>query len=316
MKLFGLSETRAFAQRLGRELEIAVAAHEEREFADGEFKIRALDDVRGERVLVCQSLARDATLTTHDKLWRLVLFCGGLKDAGAAHVTAVLPYCAYGRKDRRTQPQDPIATRYLAQGLEVVGVDAVATLEAHSVAAFDNAFRIPKLHVDAAPPFVAHFAPRIAAAAKVVVVSPDLGGVTRARGFAGQLARASGRDVGIAFVEKQRSGGRVTGELFAGHVDGAVAIVYDDLVSSGATLARAAEACAARGAVAVHAAAAHGVLAPEGAAALAPPPLVSLVLTDSVADVEERCAALALERHVLGCASLFAGALRAAAIAR
>ena len=102
MKLFGLNQTRAFAQRLAGQLGTALGAHEERDFEDGEFKIRPLESVRGENVFVCQSLAANGHASANDKLMRLLVFCGALKDAAAAEVTAIVPYPAYWRKDRRT----------------------------------------------------------------------------------------------------------------------------------------------------------------------------------------------------------------------
>ena len=115
MKLFGLSQTSGFSERLSRHLGMPLAAHEERDFEDGEFKIRPLEKVRGERVVVCQSLAADRRMGSADKLMRLLVFCGAVKDAGADHVTAVVPYLAYWRKDRRTQWYDPVTTSYVAR---------------------------------------------------------------------------------------------------------------------------------------------------------------------------------------------------------
>ena len=154
MKLFGLNQTRRFAESLAAALGVPLAAHEEREFEDAEFKIRPLEDVSGARVAVCQSLAADSVFSPNDKLMRLLVFCGALKDAAAAHVTAVVPYLAYSRKDRRTQPSDPITTRYVAQLFEAVGVDAVTTVDTHSVATFENAFRLEDAVKDAPSPAV------------------------------------------------------------------------------------------------------------------------------------------------------------------
>jgi ribose-phosphate pyrophosphokinase len=308
--MFGLSETRALAERIASGLGVPLARHEERDFDDGEVKIRALDEVAGHDVVVCQSLCGDATRSVHDKLCRLLFFCAALREAGASEVTAVVPYFAYARKDKRTKWQDPVTSRYVAQLLEAVGIDAVVTLEPHNASALDNALRCRKQLLEAAPAFAGHFARRVGAAPKIVAVSPDAGGLKRARRFAELLAQALGRTVGAAFVEKERSEGRVTGELFAGDVRGAVAIVYDDLIGSGGTIARAAEACRAHGAAAVHAAAAHGVLSETAGATLAAAGLESLALGDSVADVERRCGPLA-SVAIVPCAPLFVAALRA-----
>jgi ribose-phosphate pyrophosphokinase len=309
MKLFALNDTREWGLKLAARLDAPLASHEERGFEDGEFKIRALESVRGERVFVCASLAAEATHSPSDKLCRLALFCGSLKDAGAARVTAAVPYLAFSRKDKRTKPRDPVATRYVARMLEAVGVDGVLALEVHSPAAFDNAFDCPTENLEAAPIFAEHFAALAGGAARVVVLSPDAGGVHRARTFAALLAERTGRRIDLAFLEKERSEGRVSGELFAGEVRDAEVIVFDDLIASGATIARAAHACAERGARSVRAAATHGVLAPGAVQTLNGAGLASLALADTVGGLRSRCDGLRVELRVLETAPLFARAI-------
>jgi ribose-phosphate pyrophosphokinase len=309
MMLFGLDASRVFAQQVAEQLDVALAAHEEREFEDTEFKVRALESVRGERVFVCQSLYADAAHSANDKLCRLLFFIGALKDAGAAQVTALVPYLAYARKDRRTKPHDPITTRYVAALFEAVGLDSIITMDVHNLAAFENAFRCGKQNLEAAPLFVEHFSRSVHPVERMVVVSPDAGGVKRARAFASLLADRTRWPVELAFMEKQRSEGRVAGEAFAGDVFDATVIVVDDLVSSGTTLARAVRACAARGARAVHVAVTHGVFAESAAAMLAVTGLESIVVTDTAGDPLPRCAALGSRLAVLESAPLFAAAV-------
>lgn len=306
MKLFGLGQSRAFAERLAQRIGIPLATHEERDFEDGEFKIRSLESVRGEQAVVCQSLAGDARASSADKLLRLLVACGALRDAGAAQITALVPYLAYWRKDRRSQPRDPVTTAYVARLVEAVGVDAVVTLDAHNIATFENAFRCRKEHLEGAAAFAAHFAPLVAAASRIVVLSPDAGGQQRARVFAAQLAARVGRSVEQAMMEKHRSGGHVSGELFAGDVRDALVVIYDDMISTGGTVARAAQAAWARGAGGVHVAATHGVLVGGAAAALNDAGIASLALMDTVEDVRSRCAALRCPWEVLDCAAVFA----------
>jgi ribose-phosphate pyrophosphokinase len=312
MKLFGLSQTRGFTQRLAQRLAVAAAQHEEREFDDGEFKLRPLESVQGERAVVCQSLAADPHASSADKLVRLLVFCGALKDAGADRVTAVVPYLAYWRKDRRTQPRDPVTTSYLARLFEAVGIDVVATIDAHSIATFENAFRCGKQHLTAAPAFAAHFARRLQNESRVVVLSPDAGGADRARVFAGLLTQQGIEAVELAFMEKHRSAGRVTGSLFAGDVADAVVVIYDDMISTGGTVARAVQAAAAHGARAVHCAATHGLFSGDAVATLNGVPLASLAVADTVEDVADRCARLRCEHAVIDSAALFAEALACA----
>ena len=309
MKLFGLHGSIAGARALAGELGLDLAPHEEREFEDGEFKIRSLADVRRERAVIYQSCAGSADASANDKLMRALIFAGALKDAGAADVTLVAPYLAYARKDRRTKARDPVSTQYLAQMIESVGIDEVVVADVHNPAAFENAFRCRKQNVDTAPLFVGHFLPIAAAAARVAVVSPDAGGVKRARHFADLLAEATASPVDLAFVEKHRSEGRVTGELFAGEVRGATVIVVDDMICGGTTMRRAALQCLERGARIVHAAATHGVFTPETAAALEAGAVASIVVTDSVEDAAPRGSAFASRLTVLPCASAIAAAL-------
>jgi len=306
VKLFALNDTREWGLKLAARLGVPLADHEERSFEDGEFKIRSLESVRGEPAFVCASLAAEPPLSASDKLCRLAFFCGSLKDAGAARAVAVVPYLAFWRKDKRTKPRDPVTTRYVARLLEAVGVDGVLALDVHSPAAFDNAFGCPKENLEAAPVFAEHFAALAGGTARVVVLSPDAGGVHRARSFAALLAERTGRAIDLAFVEKHRSEGRVTGELFAGDVRGADVIVFDDLIASGTTIARAAAACAARGARSVRAAATHGVLAPGAVQTLNGAGLASLTLGDTVDGLRRRCDGLRVDLQVLETAQLFA----------
>jgi ribose-phosphate pyrophosphokinase len=310
VKLFDLSPRQAMGRRLAARLSLPLAEHEDRPFEEGEFKVRPLESVRGESVYVCQSLTAEAALSVNDKLMRLAFFIGALHESGATRVTAVLPYLAYQRKDRRTQPRDPVSTRYLARMLEAVGLDAVVAIDVHNLAAFDNAFQIPKLHLSAAPLFVEHFAPMLAKSERTVVVSPDIGGVARARLLAGLMSQRLGRDVDVAFVEKHRSGGVVTGDLFAGDVERAVAIVIDDMVCGGTTMVRAATACMQRGAAAVHVAATHGLFSPDAGRKLGDAPIASVVVTDTIPDAVARCAELAARLVVLDSAELLAAALQ------
>lgn len=308
MKIFGLEQTREFAEHLASQLGVSLAVHEERDFEDGEFKIRSLEPVRGEHVVVCQSLAADARASSADKLVRLLVACGGLRDAGAAQVTALVPYLAYWRKDRRSQPRDPVTTAYVAKLLEAVGIDAVVTLDVHNIATFENAFRCRKEHLEGAAAFAAHFAAVGAAAARIVVLSPDAGGQQRARAFAAHLSARLGRAVEHALMEKQRAGGRVAGELFAGDVRDALVVIYDDMIGTGGTTVRAAHAARARGAGTVHVAATHALLVGNATAAINDSGIASVVVMDTVADARERCAALRCAWHVLDSAAVFAAA--------
>jgi ribose-phosphate pyrophosphokinase len=280
--VFALNATRAFGARVAAALGQPLAPHEEREFEDGEHKARPLESVRERDVYVVHSLYGEPGQSVNDKLVRLLFFLGAVRDAGAARVTAVLPYLAYARKDTRTQPRDPLTTRYVAQLIEAVGVDRVVTLDVHNVAAFQNAFRCRVEHLEAAPVFAAHFAASLPADARVVVVSPDIGGIKRAERLRAALGRALGREADGAFLEKARGKGVLRGGRLVGEVDGAHVVIVDDLISTGGTLAHAARVCRTAGAVGVQAAAAHGLFVGNAAEVVADAALDRLVVTDSV----------------------------------
>jgi len=281
MRLFALNASREFGERVAAALGRPLDAHEEREFEDGEHKARPLVSVRGEAAYVLQGLHGDAQASGDDKLVRLLFFCAALRDHGVARITALVPYLAYGRKERQTKPFDPVSTRYLAQLIEAVGIDALVTLETHSVTALQNAFRIPTVHIDAAVLFAAR-AQVLGGEGPIVVVSPDPGGIKRVQLFAELLEKRLDRPVGIAFIEKRRSAGKVSGSLLAGDVAGATALVFDDLISTGGTLRRAASTCIEGGAKGVIAFAAHGLFAPGAEQMLLDPAFTAVVVGDTV----------------------------------
>jgi ribose-phosphate pyrophosphokinase len=300
---------REFGEAVCRNLGVTAFPHEEREFEDGEHKTRPLASVRGKDVYVVQSLAGDAAQSVNDKFCRLVFFLGALRDAGAARVTAVMPYLCYARKDRRSKPRDPVTTRYAAAILEAVGASCVVTLDVHNLAAYQNAFRIPAEHLEAKGLFAAYFAPLLEGQ-NLAVASPDPGGVKRAEALRETLQAKLRQPVGSVFLEKHRSAGVVTGEAVVGEVAAKTVIVVDDLVSSGTTLSRAAQACRARGAEAVYAAVTHGVFAEGANAVLAEAPLERLVITNTIPPRRIEPAVAQRKLVVLDAAPLVAEAIR------
>jgi ribose-phosphate pyrophosphokinase len=281
LMLFALGGTRAFGEQIGKRLGIALAPHEEREFEDGEHKARPLASVRGKDVFVVHSLYGDHQQSGNDKLCRLLFFIGALKDAGAARVTAVVPYLAYARKDRKSKARDPVTTRYVAALFEAVGTDMVITMDVHNLAAYQNAFRCRTEHLEATQLFVAYFA-TLLKGHDIVVVSPDAGGIKRAEHFRQRLTQAVGNPVGAAFAEKYRSGGVVSGDLLVGEVKGKDAIIIDDMISTGTTIARTARTCIERGATRVRVAVSHGLFTEGANATLADAAVEQIMVTDSI----------------------------------
>src|SRR5688572_6288673 len=291
LSLFTLDAGRPFAERVAAKLGVRLADHEEVDFEWGEHKARPLESVRGKDVYVVQSLHGDPEHSANDKLCRLLFFLGALRDAAAASVTAVVPYLCYSRKERKTKSRDPVTTRYVAALFEAVGVERVVVLEAHSLAAFQNAFRCRTEHLEAHALFASYFAESLRER-ELVVVSPDVGGVKRADRFREFLGRRLGREVPRAFVEKRRSGGVVSGDALIGDVTDRTVLLVDDMICGGTTLARAAGICSKAGASDVLAAAVHGVFVPASSRRLAEAPISRIAVLDHIPP-------LALERELV-----------------
>jgi ribose-phosphate pyrophosphokinase len=273
--LFALPPSKALARATG----LSLAPFELRRFEDGEQKIRPLVSVRGGDVYVMCSLHGNASETVHDRLCRLLFFAGALHDAGAGRITVIAPYLCYSRKDRRTNPRDPVTTRYVARMIESAGVDRIVTVDVHNRAAFENAFRIPTEHLEANPLFAARcrtLGPRLA------IVSPDPGGFHRAEALRDMLETATSQPLELAMLGKHRKAGVVRSEAFVGDVEGRVAVIVDDMIVTGTTLARAAEACRLRGATSVHALATHAMFGASAVGVLRTSLLDSITVTDSV----------------------------------
>jgi ribose-phosphate pyrophosphokinase len=257
---------------------------------------------------VIDSLHAEPSASPNDKLARMLFFIGSLRDAGAARVTAVVPYLAYARKDRRTWRNDPVTTRYMGSLFEAVGCDALMTLDVHNVAAFQNAFRTRACNLEAAPVLARRLA-ELVGAEGVAVVSPDPGGIKRAERLRRRLGEALGREVGFAFAEKHRGGGELRGGAFAGDVRGRTAILVDDLIATGSTLALAANACMQRGATRVLAAASHGLFCGDCVAAIGEAPIERVLVSDSVGFLPDRAAPLAARIERVTVAPMFARAI-------
>jgi len=314
MLMFALDDD-PFAKALASELDVAISPHEERLFADGERKLRPLVDPRGADAYVVHSLHGGPADSPHDKLCRLLMFIATLRDHGAARVTAVVPYLAYARKDRRTKPFDPLGLRYVAQMFDAVGTAQLIVLEAHNVAAFESAFRRPTVHLEAHRVFDALAQELADAGQPLAVASPDPGGVKRAQLWRESLEQRLARPVGFAMVDKRRSGGLLGGtDLVAGDVEGAQVLVIDDLIAGGDTMRRAASALHRAGAKKILAFAAHGLFVDHAARLLADEHVAQVVVTDSVPPFRLGPAApVGQKLRVVSCVPLFAEAIRSSA---
>ncbi len=306
MRLFALDTSRGFGEKVGACLGVALDDHEERNFEDGEHKIRPLVSVRDKDAYVIHSLYAESGQGVNDKLCKLLFFIAALKDAGAKRVTALTPYLCYARKDRRTKARDPVTMRYVAALFEAVRVDRVVAIDVHNLQAFQNAFRCPTEHLEAQNLFADFFQKHFRPDEKLAVMSPDLGGIKRAEQFRDKLAEARAASVDFAFMEKKRSKGVVSGDSVAGAVEGRAVIIFDDMICSGTTMARAAAACFRLGASSVHAAATHGAFTDKANAVFQEKALTKLIVTNTL-EQNRLDQSLSKEKlHVLDVAPLFA----------
>lgn len=308
LRLFALNASREFGLAVGQHLGLPLCEHEEREFEDGEHKARPISGVRNKDVFVIQSLHADPAQSANDKLMRLLFFIGTLKDAGAARVTAITPYLSYARKDRKTQPDDPVTTQYVARLFESVGTDRIVTMDVHNLAAYQNAFRCRTEHLEANPLFVQHFMPLLEND-DIIVVSPDAGGIKRAERFRQVLGAAIQKPIHSGFAEKYRAKGVVSGEMVVGDIEGKIAIIIDDLISTGGTIARVAKVCRERGAKQIHAVATHGLFVGGANAVLASEALDGTIVTNTVPAFRVTDEKARGKLRVLDCAPLFANAI-------
>lgn len=281
LQIFALRSGSALGARVAAHLGTHLAAHEEREFEWGQHKTRPLVSVRDQDAYVVQSLHGDPEQSVNDKLCRLLFFLGALRDASARSVTAVVPLLCYSRKERRTQPRDPVLTRYVARLFEAVDVDRVVTLEVHDLASFQNAFRCRTEHLTAHALFADALAVELDDQ-EVIVASPDVGGTKRADRYRAALGRRLCRELPGAFVEKRRARDVVSGGTVVGDVAGRTVVLVDDMICGGTTLARAAEACRRAGARRTLALAAHGAFVSEANDVLGKAPIDRIFVLDHI----------------------------------
>jgi ribose-phosphate pyrophosphokinase len=279
-RFYALSDSLELGKATARDAAIELSALDEQNFESGEFKIRPLTTVRDRPAFVLQTLAGSPTRSIADCFLRLLFLLNCLRDAGATPRVAIIPYLAYAREDRRTEPRDPVNTRYVAQLLEASGASQLIVLDVHNSSALDNSFRIEVDHLTAIPMMANHVATQMGAG-DLVIVSPDLGGIPRALLFHEVLQKRLDRPVKTAYVEKRRKSAEACTGRFVGEVDGRHAVIVDDICATGATLIHAAERCREAGAKGVHIAVTH-TPSPDGLkAVLACGAVTGVVATDS-----------------------------------
>ena len=296
MKLVAGNSNRLLAEEIASALRIPVTKSDCKRFADMEVFVEVHENVRGEDVFVIQSTSFPA----NDNLMELLILIDALKRASCRRITAVMPYFGYGRQDRKPGPRTPISAKLVANLIERAGADRVLTLDLHA-GQIQGFFDIPTDNLFAAPVIVRDIKERFEMA-NLVVVSPDVGGVVRARGLAKRI------EAPIAICDKRRDRpGESEVMNVIGEVNGRRCILIDDIVDSGGTLCNAADALLANGATEVMAYITHGVLSGGAVARIQSSRLKSLVITDSIQPTEAVRSAKNL--RVLSIAPLIAEAI-------
>lgn len=298
MKLMAGNSNVPLVQAIAKYLELPVTEASVRRFADEEVFVEINENVRGEDVFVVQSTAYPA----NDNLMELLICVDALKRSSARRITAVLPYFGYARQDRKPGPRTPISAKLVANLITVAGADRVLSIDLHA-GQIQGFFDIPTDNLYAAPVMSADVLARFAGR-NITVVSPDVGGVVRARALAKRLDNAP-----LAIVDKRRERpGESEVMNIIGDVSGRFCILVDDIVDSAGTLCNAAAALKEGGAEEVVAYCTHGVLSGGAVARVANSALLELVVTDTIATYD---AAQATDKiRILTIAPLLAEAIR------
>ena len=276
MKLLAGNSNRALAEAIGQHLKAPFTKALVRRFADLEVFVEIQENVRGEDMFVIQSTSYPA----NDNLMELLIMIDALKRASARRITAVLPYFGYARQDRKPGPRTPISAKLVANLITQAGANRVLTVDLHA-GQIQGFFDIPTDNLYGQPVIVKDIKDYLGGE-DLMIVSPDVGGVVRARA----LAKRIGADLAIVDKRRERAGESEVMNII-GSVDGRTCLLIDDIIDSGGTICNAAEALIEKGAKAVYAYATHGVLSGGAVARIRDSKLKSLVVTDSIAATEE-----------------------------
>ena len=275
MKVLSCNSNRPLAEAIAIYLDVSLTEADVRRFADMEVFVEIHENVRGEDVFVVQSTSYPA----NDNIMELLVCLDALRRGSARRVTAVLPYYGYARQDRKSGPRTPISAKLLANLITSAGADRILTIDLHA-AQIQGFFDIPADNLYSAPVFKTDIISRYKSE-DLVVVSPDIGGVIRARAIASKI------EADLAIIDKRRPHAGISEVMnIIGDVSGRHCIMVDDIVDSGGTLCNAAQALIDAGAVSVDAYVTHGVLSGGAVSRVASSPLNSLVTTDSIQSTE------------------------------
>jgi ribose-phosphate pyrophosphokinase len=270
LTIFSGNANRELAQSICRNVETPLGDADVTRFADGEIYVEIKENVRGVNCFVVQSTCTPV----NDNLMELLVMIDALKRASAGSIIAVIPYFGYARQDRKSKPRTPISARLVADLLTAAGVNRVLAIDLHA-GQIQGFFNIPVDHLYGMPVLMDHLRSRFSSDA--VIVSPDAGGVERARAYSKRLGAS------LAIIDKRRPTPNVSEVVhIIGDVRGRDAIIVDDMVDTAGTLCAAAQAVMDQGARAVFACASHGVLSNPAIERIKASPLRELIITDTV----------------------------------
>lgn len=279
IKIFSANANPAVAEHIAKVLGLPMGKCDVSHFSDGEISVSIHESVRGSDVFVVQSISTPV----NDNLMELLIMMDAFKRASAGRITAVIPYLGYARQDRKAKARDPISAKLVADLITTAGADRVLTMDLHA-AQIQGFFNIPVDHLLGVPILAPYFEERFKDQNDVVVVSPDLGSVTRARKFAERM------NAPLAIIDKRRPKANVSEVMnIIGDVKGKRAVIVDDLVDTAGTLCNGAKAIIeVGGATEVYACATHGVLSGPAIERIEQSVIKELVLLDTIALTEEK----------------------------
>ena len=275
--LFAGSSNPQLAEAIAKRMKISLGDALVTKFKNEETRIEIRENVRGAEVFVVQSICKAPNGNgVNDALVELLLMIDALRRASAARITAVVPYYGYAKQDKKTKPREPISAKVVANLLKTTGTKRMVTMDLHA-AQIQGFFDIPVDNLTATPTICNYLLREGLSDDRIVVVSPDAGGVHRAELFAKRL------NASLAIVFKRRPQPDVSEVTdIVGDVKGKIAVIVDDMISTGGTLAKAAEAIKARGATSVHTVATHGLFADNAIEVLTNSVIERVIITDTI----------------------------------
>lgn len=270
LKLFSCNANLPLAKAIADQIEINLGEGEVKRFRDGEITVRIGESVRGADIFVIQPTCAPA----NEHLMELLVMIDAMKRASAKRITAVVPYYGYARQDRKARPRDPITAKLVANLITTAGADRILTIDLHA-GAIQGFFDIPVDHMTAVPLLAEHYAAR--GTEDLVVVSPDMGGVTRARELAGRL------HVPLAIIDKRRPQPNVAEIMnIIGDIKGKTCIMVDDIIDTAGTISLGAQALLDHGAKQVYACCTHPVFSGPALENLEKSPLAEVLVCDTI----------------------------------